>query len=191
MYQLIGKMFPLGKIQFWAHFRFCIYHRNFRLWKAWCLPHPKVWGTFFQKKLSIGRQNFLAKSVGSCFRSCQEEQLSKIHFPVMWTQLIYKFPPTILGYSLEVEALTFSRTVQEFIVEGNSLESLTVVSGSVSLILTMTWGNYILSEKLTAEIGGCVWKTLFAHNLCLWNFMQSLSCFKTSLMETCIFMPWL
>ena len=62
----------------------------------------------------------------------------------------------MLGYSLEVEALTFSRTVQEFIVEGNSLESLTVVSGSVSLILTMTWGNDILSEKLTAEIGGCV-----------------------------------
>ena len=62
----------------------------------------------------------------------------------------------MLGYSLEVEALTFSRTAQEFIVEGNSLESLTVVSGSVSLILTMTWGNDILSEKLTAEIGGCV-----------------------------------
>lgn len=62
----------------------------------------------------------------------------------------------MLGYSLEVEALTISRTVQEFIVEGNSLESLTVVSGSVSLILTMTWGNDILSEKLAAEIGGCV-----------------------------------
>ena len=62
----------------------------------------------------------------------------------------------MLGYLLEVEALTFCRTMQEFIVEVNSLEDLKVVSGSVFLILTMTWGNDILSEKLAAERGGCV-----------------------------------
>ena len=62
----------------------------------------------------------------------------------------------MLGYLLEVEALTFFRTMQEFIVEVKSLEDLKVVSGSVFLILTMTWGNDILSEKLAAEIGGCV-----------------------------------
>ena len=163
-------MFPLGKMELWASFKFCTYHRNFGLWKGWCHPHPKVWGPFFQKKLSIGRKAFLRKSVGSCFRPCQEERVSQIHFPVMWTQLIYKFPPTMLGYLLEVEALTFCWTNQEFIVEVNSLEGLKVVSGSVFLILTMTWGNDILSEKLAAEIGGCVWKILFGHNLCLWSW---------------------
>ena len=156
-------------------------------------PTPKVWGTFFQKKLSIGRQALLGKSVGSCFRSCQKERVSQIHFPVMWTQLIYKFPPTMLGYLLEVEALTFCRTMQEFIVEVKSLADLKVVSGSVFLILTMTWGNDILSEKLAAERGGCVWKILFGYNVCLWSweFHANLSCFKTSLMTTYILMPWL
>ena len=110
-------------------------------------PTPKYAGPFSRKKLSIGRQAFLGKSAGSCFRSCQEERVSQIHFPVMWTQLIYKFPPTMLGYLLKVEALTFCRTMQEFIIEINSLEDLKVVSGSVFLILTLTWGNDILSEN--------------------------------------------
>ena len=38
IYQSIGKKkFPLGKMEFWNHCKFCTYHRTFGFRKTWCL----------------------------------------------------------------------------------------------------------------------------------------------------------
>ena len=43
-----------------------------------------------------------------------------------------------------------------------------VVSSSVSLMLTLSWGIDILFENLTPEIGGWIWKTHFAYSASGW-----------------------
>ena len=60
------------------------------------------------------------------------------------------------------------------------------MSCSVSLMLTLIWGNDILFEKLASEVGGWIWKALFANYVYRGgDFMKSLSFFLISLIVTC------
>ena len=59
------------------------------------------------------------------------------------------------------------------------VKSLKGFKGCVNVI----WGTNILFEKLTPEMGGCIWKTLFAHNAPgAGDFMQSLCFMFTSVL---------
>ena len=63
-----------------------------------------------------------------------------MHFPVIW--------------KMQIKPSPFCRIMEGLILEVNSREVSKVVSCSVSLMLTLTWGIDILFEKLTPEIGG-------------------------------------
>ena len=83
--------------------------------------------------------------------------------------------------------------MERFILEVNvnGLQVSKVVSCSVFLMLTLTWGIYILFEKLTPEIGGCICKTPFAQYASRGgDFMQSLPSLLISLVVTCTLMPF-
>ena len=53
--------------------------------------------------------------------------------------------------------------MESFILEVNSYELSKVVSCSVSLVLTFTWGIDKLFERLTLQIGSLIWKTPLSH----------------------------
>ena len=89
-----------------------------------------------------------------------------------------KFSPTMVCYTHEDKALTslsnFGRSYPWGLGVKRclGLKGCVMYSFSISFMLTLNWGTGILFEKLTPQIGGWIWKTLWTLQLRCWGFPE-------------------